>query len=194
MCFLVPAQIYSVFQTMCWIKIGPVPSCELCFKASSYIFLCTTYSQPFQWSAYFLPSSKSLFLLWIRRTVIFCPSLRCDIFIKTVGPLLLIPGTRLIIGLFGPFYFTLLFFIFSLSASEIKCYIGFIFQGRLLVIRSRSLSEIWFRSSSCWEQNFEEALSERIQESLMCCWLWCLCWSRKNGDDEKGIKKKNNSY
>ena len=39
------------------------------------------------------------------------------------------------------------------------------------------------------ERNFEE--SESIWENLMGHCLWCLCWSIKNGDGEKGVKENN---
>lgn len=117
-----------------WIKIDPVASWESGLKISSYIFLCATWSQPFQWSAYVPPCSESLVLLWIWWRASVFPSLGCDILHYGCMPLVFHPRhlTPIVRCRRGAllFHFTFLFFfIFSLRASEIKCYTDCTFLG-----------------------------------------------------------------
>ena len=76
---LVPAQICSVFQMMFWIKIGPVSSYELCFKASSYIFFGATWASPSGGQLTFHLLQKAFPHCGFGELSFFCPSLDWDI-------------------------------------------------------------------------------------------------------------------
>lgn len=112
-----------------WIKIDPVASWESGLKISSYIFLCATWSQPFQWSAYVPPCSESLVLLWIWWRASVFPSLGCDILHYGCMPLVFHPRhlTPIVRCRRGAllFHFTFLFFSYflwglqKLSATQI---------------------------------------------------------------------------